>query len=118
MPRAKTVVPGLARRKKVMKKARGYRGGRGRLFQSAAEAVMRAGRYAYRDRRARKREFRRLWITRINAAARANGLTYSTLMNGLRRAHIDIDRKMLSDLAVKDENAFARLAQVAREASA
>jgi large subunit ribosomal protein L20 len=100
-----------------MKKARGYRGGRGRLYQSAVEAVMRAGRYAYRDRRARKRDFRRLWITRINAAARANGLTYSRLMNGLRLAHVDIDRKMLSDLAVKDAAAFAQLAQVARDAA-
>jgi large subunit ribosomal protein L20 len=99
-----------------MKKARGYVGGRGRLFQSAVEAVLRAGRYAYRDRRARKREFRRLWITRINAAARANGLTYAQLMHGLRRAQVDIDRKILSDLAVRDESAFARLAQVARDA--
>lgn len=115
MPRAKTVVPGLARRKKVMKKARGYRGGRGRLYTSAVEAVLRAGRFAYRDRRARKREFRRLWITRINAAARLNGLTYSTLMNGLRRARVEIDRKLLADLAVRDAGAFARLAAVARD---
>ena len=116
MPRTKTVVAGLARRKKVMKKARGYRGGRGRLYQSAAEAVLRAGRFAYRDRRARKRTFRRLWITRINAAARLNGTTYSVLMNGLRRAQIDIDRKVLADLAVRDAGAFARLAALAREA--
>lgn len=116
MPRAKTVVPGLARRKKVMRKARGYWGGRSRLYQSAVEAVLRAGRFAYRDRRNRKREFRRLWITRINAAARLNGLTYSTLMDGLRRAQVAVDRKQLADLAVKDASAFTRLAEVARGA--
>lgn len=116
MPRAKTVVPGLARRKKVMRKARGYWGGRSRLYQSAVEAVLRAGRFAYRDRRNRKRDFRRLWITRINAAARLNGLTYSTLMDGLRRAQVAIDRKQLADLAVKDAGAFTRLAEVARGA--
>ena len=116
MPRAKTVVPGLARRKKVMRKARGYWGGRSRLYQSAIEAVLRAGRFAYRDRRNRKRDFRRLWITRINAAARLNGLTYSTLMDGLRRAQVAIDRKQLADLAVKDASAFTRLAEVARGA--
>ena len=117
MPRAKTVVPGLARRRKVLRRASGFVGGRGRLYQSAAEAVMRAGRYAYRDRRARKREFRRLWIARINAAARLNGLTYSNMMNGLKRAQVNIDRKLLADLAVTDAAAFARLAAVAREAS-
>lgn len=116
MPRAKTVVPGLSRRKKILRKSRGYVGGRSRLYQSAAEAVLRAGRYAYRDRRARKREMRRLWITRINAAARLNGLTYSTLMAGLKRAEVAIDRKMLADLAVRDAGAFARLAEAARGA--
>ncbi len=116
MPRAKTVVPGLARRKKVMRKARGYWGGRSRLYQSAVEAVLRAGRFAYRDRRNKKRDFRRLWITRINAAARLNGLTYSTLMDGLRLAQVAIDRKQLADLAVKDASAFTRLAEVARGA--
>jgi len=114
MPRAKTVVPGLSRRKKILRKTRGYVGGRSRLYQTAAEAVLRAGRYAYRDRRARKREMRRLWITRINAAARLNGLTYSTLMAGLKRAEVAIDRKMLADLAVRDAGAFARLAETAR----
>ncbi len=118
MPRAKTVVPGLARRKKIMRKARGYFGGRSRLYQSAVEAVLRAGRYAYRDRRARKREMRRLWIARINAAARVNGLTYSALMAGLKRAQITIDRKMLADLAVRDATAFARIAEAARAAHA
>lgn len=114
MPRAKTVVPGLSRRKKILRQSRGYVGGRSRLYQSAAEAVLRAGRYAYRDRRARKREMRRLWITRINAAARLSGMTYSTLMAGLKRAEIAIDRKMLADLAVRDAGAFARLAEAAR----
>ncbi|HEY7727271.1 MAG TPA: 50S ribosomal protein L20 [Candidatus Eisenbacteria bacterium] len=116
MPRAKTVVPGLARRKKVMRRARGFVGGRSRLYQSAVEAVLRAGRYAYRDRRAKKRDFRRLWIARINAAARLNGLNYSTLMNGLKRAQVEIDRKLLADLAVHDAPAFARIAEVARTA--
>jgi large subunit ribosomal protein L20 len=101
-----------------MRRASGFVGGRGRLYQSAVEAVLRAGRFAYRDRRTRKREFRRLWIARINAAARLNGLTYSTMMNGLKRAHVDIDRKLLADLAVSDAQAFARLAEVAREADA
>jgi large subunit ribosomal protein L20 len=101
-----------------MRKARGYIGGRSRLYQSAVEAVLRAGRYAYRDRRARKREMRRLWIARINAAARLNGLTYSTLMAGLKRAQITIDRKMLADLAVRDAGAFARVAEAARGAQA
>jgi large subunit ribosomal protein L20 len=114
MPRAKTVVPGLSRRKKILRKSRGYVGGRSRLYQSAVEAVLRAGRYAYRDRRARKRDMRRLWIVRINAAARLNGLTYSTLMAGLKRADIAIDRKMLADLAVRDAGAFARIAEAAR----
>jgi large subunit ribosomal protein L20 len=116
MPRAKTVVPGLARRKRVLRRARGYVGGRSRLYQSAVEAVLRAGRFAYRDRRVRKRDFRRLWIARINAAARLNGLTYSTLIHGLKRAQIDLDRKVLADLAVRDAQAFARLAEVARGA--
>jgi large subunit ribosomal protein L20 len=101
-----------------MRRASGFVGGRGRLYQSAVEAVLRAGRFAYRDRRTRKREFRRLWIARINAAARLNGLTYSTMMNGLKRAHVDTDRKLLADLAVSDAQAFARLAEVAREADA
>lgn len=100
-----------------MRRARGFVGGRGRLYQSAAEAVLRAGQFAYRDRRVRKREFRRLWIARINAAARLNGLTYSTLINGLKRASVEIDRKLLADLAVRDAGAFARLAEIAREAS-
>jgi large subunit ribosomal protein L20 len=91
-------------------------GGRSRLYQSAVEAVLRAGRYAYRDRRVKKRDFRRLWIARINAAARLNGLNYSTFMNGLKRAQVEIDRKLLADLAVHDAQAFARIAEVARTA--
>jgi large subunit ribosomal protein L20 len=101
-----------------MRKARGYRGGRSRLYCTAVEAVMRAGQYAYRDRRARKRTIRRLWITRINAAARLNGLSYSAFMDGLRRANIEIDRKMLADLAVRDAQGFAELARQAQAARA
>ena len=121
MPRTKTVVAGHARRKKVMQRVRGFRGGRHRLYQTAVEAVMRAGNYAYRDRRNRKRMFRRLWITRINAAARLHGLSYSTFMDGLRRANIELDRKVLADLAIRDDAGFAELvkqAQVARETAA
>jgi large subunit ribosomal protein L20 len=99
-----------------MKRARGYRGGRGRLYQSAAEAMLRAGQFAYRDRRTRKRAFRRLWITRINAAARQHGMSYSILMNGLRRANVELDRKVLADLAVRDASGFSELVRVARAA--
>jgi len=116
MPRAKTVVPGHARRRKIMRKARGYRGGRSRLYRTAVEAVLRAGQYAYRDRRAKKRTFRRLWISRINAAARQHGLSYSTFMDGLRRANIELDRKMLADLAVRDGAGFAELVRQAQAA--
>lgn len=114
MPRATGVVPGRARRKKVLKAAKGFRGGRRRLYRTAKETLLRALQYAYRDRRAKKREFRRLWIVRINAAARQHGLSYSTLMNGLRRANVAIDRKILADLAVNDGEGFARLAEVAK----
>jgi large subunit ribosomal protein L20 len=115
MPRATGVVPGRARRKKILKAAKGYRGGRRRLYRTAAETVLRAMQYAYRDRRARKRDFRRLWIVRINAAARLHGLSYSTLLNGLKKANVTIDRKMLADLAVNDSEGFARLAEVAKQ---
>jgi large subunit ribosomal protein L20 len=114
MPRATGVVPGRARRKKVLKAAKGYRGGRRRLYRSAKETLLRALQYAYRDRRAKKREFRRLWIVRINAAARQHGLSYSTLLSGLRKANVAIDRKILADLAVNDSEGFARLAEVAK----
>lgn len=109
MPRVKRGVTARARHKKVLKLAKGFRGRRGNVYRIAKQAVMKAGQYAYRDRRAKKRVFRRLWITRINAAARALGLTYSQFANGLKKAAIDIDRKMLADLAVHDEAAFAAI---------
>jgi len=116
MPRARGVVQGRARRKKVLKAARGNFGGRSRLYKTANETVMRGLQFAYEHRRLKKRNFRRLWIARINAAARQNGLSYSVLINGLKRANVDIDRKMLADLAVNDHNAFSQLAAVAKEA--
>jgi large subunit ribosomal protein L20 len=116
MPRARSNVPRLKRKKQIMKLARGAFGGRSKLWRPAKETVERGWRYAYRDRRNRKRDFRRLWITRINAAARLNDLNYSTFMNGLRKAGIEIDRKMLADLAVRDSQAFAELASRARAA--
>ena len=118
MPRAKTVVPGRARRRKTLKAAKGNIGGRRKLIKSAIQTVQRAGQFAYEHRRTRKRDFRRLWITRINAAARINGLSYSTLISGLKRAHIDVNRKLLADLAVRDAAAFAKLAEVAKSAAA
>lgn len=118
MPRAKTVVPGRARRRKVLKAAKGNIGGRRKLIKSAVQTVQRAGQFAYEHRRTRKRDFRRLWITRINAAARINGLSYSTLISGLKRANIDVNRKLLADLAVRDAAAFAKLAEVAKTAVA
>ncbi len=114
MPRAKNSVSSRRRRKKVIKLARGYWGARSRLFRTAREAVDRAQVYAYRDRRRRKRDFRRLWIARINAAARLNGVTYSQLINGLDRAGIEINRKILADLAVNDEAAFSAVAKQAK----
>ena len=114
MPRVKRGVTARARHKKVLAQAKGYRGRRKNVFRIANQAVTRAGQYAYRDRRQRKRQFRALWIARINAAARANGLSYSRLMNGLRKAAIELDRKVLADLAVADKAAFARLAEQAR----
>ena len=116
MPRARGVVPGRARRKKVLAQAKGNIGGRSRLFKSANETVMRGLQYAYEHRRRKKRDFRRLWITRINAAARLNGLSYSVMINGLKRANVDIDRRLLADLAVHDNVAFKQLATVAKEA--
>jgi large subunit ribosomal protein L20 len=110
MPRVKRGVTARAKHKKVLKKAKGYYGARSRVFRVANQAVIKAGQYAYRDRRARRREFRALWIIRINAAARECGLTYSTFMNGLKKADITIDRKVLADIAVHDRTAFAALA--------
>ena len=114
MPRVKRGVTSRASHKKVLNQAKGYRGRRKNVFRVANEAVMKAGQYAYRDRRQRKRQFRSLWIARINAAAREAGLTYSAFMNGLKRAAIDVDRRVLADLAVHDPAAFTKLAQSAR----
>jgi large subunit ribosomal protein L20 len=105
-----------AKHKKIRDLAKGYYGAKHRWFRTANEAVMHAGMYAYRDRRNKKREFRRLWIVRINAAARLNGLSYSLLINGLLKAGVEIDRKVLSELAITDEAAFARIAQIAKDA--
>jgi len=107
-----------ARHKKVMSQAKGYYGARSRTYKVAKQAVIKAGQYAYRDRRQRKRQFRALWITRINAAARLNGLSYSRLINGLNRAEIEVDRKVLADIAVHDQEAFSAIAEVAKEALA
>ncbi|HFD92322.1 MAG TPA: 50S ribosomal protein L20 [Gammaproteobacteria bacterium] len=114
MPRVKRGVTARARHKKVIAQAKGYRGRRKNVYRVATQAVTKAGQYAYRDRRQRKRQFRALWIVRINAAARECGLSYSRLMNGLKRAAIDIDRKVLADLAVFDKDAFAALAERAK----
>ncbi|MFO7264521.1 MAG: 50S ribosomal protein L20 [Bacillota bacterium] len=103
------------RRKRVLKLARGYFGAKHRLFRMAKQQVMKSHMYAYRDRRQRKRDFRKLWITRINAAARNNGLSYSRLMHGLKLAGVDINRKMLADLAVNDQQAFSELAKLAKQ---
>ena len=110
MPRVKRGVTARARHKKVLKQAKGFRGRRGNVYRIAKQAVMKAGQYAYRDRRARKRVFRQLWIARINAAVRELGMSYSSFMAGLKKAQIDIDRKVLADLAVADKAAFAKIA--------
>jgi len=114
MPRAKGGPRKARRRKKVLKQAKGYVGGRRRLFRTAKETVLRAGVFAYRDRRQKKRRFRSLWIIRINAAARSLGLSYSSLMNGLKKAGVALDRKILAELATKDPAAFAKLADAAK----
>jgi large subunit ribosomal protein L20 len=111
MPRVKRGVTARARHKKVIALAKGYRGRRGNVFRIAKQAVMRAGQYAYRDRRNKKRTFRALWIARINAAVREYGMTYSVFIAGLKKASIDLDRKVLSDLAVRDKAGFAALVQ-------
>lgn len=115
MPRVKRGVTARARHKKVIEQAKGYRGRRKNVFRVAKQAVTKAGQYAYRDRRQRKRQFRALWITRINAAARENGLSYSRFMDGLHKAGVEIDRKLLADMAVNDKNVFAQLAEQARQ---
>lgn len=114
MPRIKRGVTARARHKKVLDAAKGYRGRRSSVYRIAKEAVMKAGQYAYRDRRQRKRQFRALWIARINAAARELGMNYSALMNGLKKAEIEVDRKVLADLAVFDKPAFAQIANQAK----
>lgn len=118
MPRVKRGVTARARHRKVIARAKGYVGRRKNVFRVAKQAVMKAQQYAYRDRRNRKREFRALWIARINAAVRDLGLTYSAFMSGLKKANIDIDRKVLADLAVADRAAFERIASQAKAALA
>ncbi|KRK97921.1 ribosomal protein L20 [Secundilactobacillus odoratitofui DSM 19909 = JCM 15043] len=116
MPRVKGGTVTRARHKKVLKLAKGYRGSKHRLFKVAKDQVMKGYQYAYRDRKANKRNFRRLWIARINAAARLNGLSYSKMMFGLKQANIEVNRKMLADLAVNDADAFKALADEAKKA--
>ena len=118
MPRVKRGVASRARRKKVLKAAKGYYGARSRTFKVAKQAVIKAGQYAYRDRRQRKRQFRALWIVRINAEARLHGLSYSRMIAGLKKASIDVDRKVLADLALNEKETFAALAARARDALA
>lgn len=118
MPRVKRGVTARARHKKVIAAAKGYRGRRGNVFRVAKQAVMRAGQYAYRDRRNKKRTFRALWITRINAATREHGVSYSTFIAGLKKAAIELDRKVLADMAVKDKAGFAAIVNQAKSALA
>jgi large subunit ribosomal protein L20 len=115
MPRAKGGYTTRRRHKKILKLARGYWGGRSKLFRVANQSVMKALDYAYRDRRVKKRDFRKLWITRINAAARINGISYSRMIDGLKKAGIEVNRKMLAELAVNDISAFGQLAQKAKD---
>ncbi len=116
MPRVKRGVTAKARHKKVLKAAKGYYGARSRTYKTARQAVFKAGQYAYRDRRQKKRQFRALWIVRINAASKANGLSYSKFINGLNKAGIALDRKVLADLALHDAAAFAGLVEKAKAA--
>ncbi len=115
MPRVKRGVTARKRHKKILKLAKGYFGAKSKLFRPANEQVLKSLAYAYRDRKAKKRDFRKLWIARINAAARTNGISYSKLINGLKQAGVDINRKILADMAVKDEKAFGRLVEVAKQ---
>ena len=114
MARVKRGVIARARHKKILKQAKGYYGARSRVYRVAFQAVIKAGQYAYRDRRQRKRQFRQLWIARINAAARMNGLSYSKFMYGLKLAEVDLNRKVLSDMAINDAEGFAKLAELAK----
>jgi len=118
MPRVKRGVTARARHKKVFKQTKGFRGRRKNVYRVAKQALMKAGQYAYRDRRQKKRQFRALWIARINAAVRELGMSYSTFMAGLKRANIDIDRKVLADLAVHDKAAFGKIAEQAKSSLA
>ena len=118
MARVKGALATRKRRKKTLKLAKGYFGAKSKLFKTAKEAVMKSGNYAYIGRRLKKRDFRRLWITRINAAARMNGMSYSVFMNGLNKAGVVLDRKVLADMAVSDPAAFAKLVEVAKKALA
>jgi large subunit ribosomal protein L20 len=118
MSRVKRSVVSRARRKKVLKQAKGYYGARSRSFKVAKQAVIKAGQYSYRDRRQRKRQFRQLWVVRINAAAREHGLSYSRFIAGLKKAAIDVDRKVLADLAIHEKETFAALAEQAKAALA
>lgn len=118
MPRVKRGVQAHAKHKKVLKAAKGYYGARRKIYRVAKQAVIKAGQYAYRDRRVKKRQFRSLWIQRINAAARMNGMSYSRMINGLNKAGVAIDRKMLADIAVHDMPAFSQLAEKAKAALA
>jgi large subunit ribosomal protein L20 len=118
MPRATNAVARKKRRKKTLAQAKGYYGRKHSSPRFANEQLLRSGQYAYRDRRNRKREFRRLWITRINAAARQEGMSYSEFMHGIQKAGVEVNRKMLADIAVRDPEAFRRFAEVAREAAA
>lgn len=115
MPRAKGGIVTRRRHKKILKLAKGYWGRKSKIFRPANQQVMKSLAYAYRDRRVRKREFRQLWITRINAAARQNGISYSRLMSGLKKAGVDVNRKMLAELAVNDAKVFSELVAVAKE---
>ena len=118
MPRATNAVARKRRKKKVLDRAKGYFGRKHSSYRFANEQVMRSDAYAYRDRRTRKRDFRRLWITRINAAARQEGMSYSQLIHGLQKAEVDVNRKMLADIAVNDPDGFRRFVELAREAAA
>ena len=118
MARVKRGVTARARHKKVLKQDKGYYGARSRFYRVAAQAVTKAGQYAYRDRRQKKRQFRQLWIARINAASRMNGLSYSRFINGLKKASVEIDRKILADIAVHDKATFTALVSKAKEALA
>lgn len=118
MSRVKRGVTARARHKKVLEQAKGYRGRRSKVYRVAKQAVMKAGQYAYRDRRAKKRVFRALWIARINAAVREHGMTYSAFINGLKKAAIELDRKVLADMAVTDKPAFAAIVNQVRSAAA